>query len=119
LAGASVYGECGGYMVLGEALTDAEGHAHRMAGLLPLATSFAERRVHLGYRALALLQDGPLGHAGGRFRGHEFHYATTLSAGGEALFTTADSCGVDLAPAGLRRGSVAGSFMHLIDREDG
>jgi len=119
LAGASVYGECGGYMVLGEALTDAEGHAHRMAGLLPLATSFAERRLHLGYRALALLQDGPLGHAGGRFRGHEFHYATTLSAGGEALFTAADSCGVDLAPAGLRRGSVAGSFMHLIDREDG
>jgi cobyrinic acid a,c-diamide synthase len=118
-AGIPVYGECGGYMVLGEALTDAEGRAHRMAGLLPLATSFAERRLHLGYRALALLQDGPLGHAGGRFRGHEFHYATTLSAGGEALFTAADSCGVDLGPAGLRRGSVAGSFMHLIDREDG
>ena len=117
-AGIPVYGECGGYMVLGEALTDAEGRAHRMAGLLPLATSFAERRLHLGYRALALLQDGPLGHAGGHFRGHEFHYATTLCAGGEALFTAADSCGVGLAPAGLRRGSVAGSFMHLIDRED-
>src|SRR5262249_41712487 len=40
--GATIYGECGGYMVLGEALTDAEGHAHRMTGLLPLATSFAE-----------------------------------------------------------------------------
>jgi cobyrinic acid a,c-diamide synthase len=118
-AGIPVYGECGGYMVLGEALTDAEGRAHRMAGLLPLATSFAERRLHLGYRALALLRDGPLGHEGGRFRGHEFHYATTLSAGGEALFTAADSCGVDLGPAGLRRGSVTGSFMHLIDREDG
>jgi cobyrinic acid a,c-diamide synthase len=116
--GTSIYGECGGYMVLGEALTDAEGRAHRMAGLLPLATSFAERRLHLGYRALALLEDGPLGHAGGRFRGHEFHYATTLSVGGEALFTATDSCGVDLGPAGLRRGSVAGSFMHLIDRED-
>jgi cobyrinic acid a,c-diamide synthase len=118
LAGASVYGECGGYMVLGEALTDIDGQAHRMGGLLPLATSYAERRLHLGYRSLALLQDGPLGRAGGRFRGHEFHYATTLSAGGEPLFTAADTCGVELGPAGLRRGSVAGSFMHLIDRED-
>ena len=115
--GTAIYGECGGYMVLGEALTDAEGQAHRMAGLLPLATSFAERRLHLGYRALTLLQEGPLGHARQRFRGHEFHYATTLSAGGEALFTAADSSGTNLGSVGLRRGSVAGSFIHLIDRE--
>ena len=116
-AGAKIYGECGGYMVLGEALTDAEGQAHRMAGLLPLATSFAERRLHLGYRSLSLLQDGPLGLRGFHFRGHEFHYATTLSAGGETLFTVADSSGTDLGSVGLRRGSVAGSFIHLIDRE--
>ena len=117
-AGSAIYGECGGYMVLGEALTDAEGQAHRMAGLLPLATSFAERRLHLGYRSLMLLQDGPLGLRDTRFRGHEFHYATTLLAGGEALFNAADSCGVDLGHIGLRRGSVAGSFIHLIDGED-
>src|SRR5207302_6348844 len=85
-AGTAIYGECGGYMVLGEALTDAEGQVRRMGGLLPLATSFAERRLHLGYRSLTLLQDGPFGHARQRFRGHEFHYATTLSAGGERLF---------------------------------
>jgi len=59
-----------------------------------------------------------LGRAGGRFRAHEFHYATMLSASGEALFTAADSYDIDLGPAGLRRGSVAGSFMHLIDREE-
>ena len=117
-AGKAVYGECGGYMVLGDALTDAEGRTHRMAGLLPLTTSFAERRLHLGYRALTLLQDGPLGSAGARFRGHEFHYATTISAGGDgALFAVTDSWGIDLGMAGLRRGSVAGSFVHLIDRE--
>jgi cobyrinic acid a,c-diamide synthase len=114
----AIYGECGGYMVLGEAMSDAEGHAHRMAGLLPLATSFAERRLHLGYRSVVLQHDGPLGSRGCRFRGHEFHYATTLSADGEALFTAADSWGTDLGPVGLRRGSVAGSFLHLIDREE-
>ncbi len=119
-AGKPVYGECGGYMVLGEALTDAEGRSHRMAGLLPLMTSFAERRLHLGYRALTLLRDGPLGSAGARFRGHEFHYATTISASGDgALFAVTDSWGTDLGTAGLRRASVAGSFIHLIDREDG
>jgi cobyrinic acid a,c-diamide synthase len=117
-AGTAIYGECGGYMVLGEAMTDAEGQVHRMAGLLPLATSFAERRLHLGYRSVALLHDGPLGRAGRRFRGHEFHYATTLPTGGEALFTAADSSETDLGPIGLRRGSVAGSFIHLIDREE-
>jgi cobyrinic acid a,c-diamide synthase len=116
--GAAIYGECGGYMVLGEALTDADGHVHRMAGLLPLATSFAERRLHLGYRMMTLLRDAPLGKAGARFRGHEFHYATKLSANGDALFQASDSCGVDLGQTGLRHGSVFGSFMHLIDRAE-
>lgn len=115
-----VHGECGGYMVLGETLTASDGRVHRMAGLLPLATSFAERRLHLGYREAALLAAGPLGMAGTRFRGHEFHYATTLSSGNAApLFAMADSCGADLGPAGLRRASVAGSFLHLIDRAGG
>lgn len=118
--GTTIYGECGGYMALGETLTASDGRVHRMAGLLPLATSFAERRLRLGYREAALLAAGPLGMAGTRFRGHEFHYATTLSSGNAApLFATADSCGADLGPAGLRRASVAGSFLHLIDRTGG
>jgi cobyrinic acid a,c-diamide synthase len=33
-------------MVLGESLEDAEGTTHRMAGLLPVATSYARRRLH-------------------------------------------------------------------------
>jgi cobyrinic acid a,c-diamide synthase len=117
--GKTVYGECGGYMALGEALTAFDGRVHRMAGLLPLATSFAERRLHLGYRAATLLAAGPLGMAGTRFRGHEFHHATTVSEGGAApLFAVTDSCGNDLGPAGLRRGPVSGSFVHLVDRAE-
>lgn len=116
--GAAIYGECGGYMVLGNALTDAEGRVHRMAGLLPLATSFAKRRLHLGYRSIALLSDSPLGAAGSRFRGHEFHYASVVEEDGDVpLFRAADSAGHDLGAAGLSRGCVAGSFIHLIDRE--
>ena len=106
-------------MLLGENLTDAEGTTHRLAGLLPLATSFAERRLHLGYRSARLLVDTPLGPHGAHFRGHEFHYATTVRAGNaEPLFALTDSYGADLGASGLRRGSVFGSFIHLIDRED-
>jgi cobyrinic acid a,c-diamide synthase len=116
--GAAVYGECGGYMALGEALTDAAGNTHRMAGLLPLATSFAERRLQLGYREATTLGAGPLGATGVRFRGHEFHYATTVFAEGERLFALRDAAGHDLGRSGLRRGRVMGSFIHLIDRAD-
>lgn len=110
-----VHGECGGYMMLGEALVDAEGRSHAMAGLLPLATSFAERRLHLGYRTV----EAGAGPFAGRWTAHEFHYATTLHARGEPLFRAWDAEGAELAPMGLRLGRVAGSFAHLIDRADG
>ncbi len=116
--GTSIFGECGGYMVLGQGLVDGEGKRHEMAGLLALETSFSDRRLHLGYRRAVLGVDGPLGSKGMGFRGHEFHYASILSEGpGEALFETSDAAGRRLGPAGLRSGTVAGSFVHLIDRE--
>jgi cobyrinic acid a,c-diamide synthase len=116
--GKPIYGECGGYMVLGEWLTDADGHSHPMTGLLPLSTSFAERRLHLGYRCATLLASTPLGDAGARFRGHEFHYATIRQEGGaaEPLLSATDAAGRELGGYGLRQGSVFGSFIHLVDR---
>jgi cobyrinic acid a,c-diamide synthase len=113
-----VYGECGGYMVLGDALVDGDGRARRMAGLLPLVTSFAERRLHLGYRRATMLCHTPLGATGARFRGHEFHYATMVQQEvADALLRVIDAAGNGLDTSGLRRGSVFGSFVHLIDRE--
>ena len=118
-AGKTIYGECGGYMVLGEALTDGNRETHRMAGLLPVHTSFAAPRRHLGYRAARLLSSGPLGGAGAQFRGHEFHYASIVEEGdADPLFAVADASGADLGRAGLQRGRIAGSFIHLIDRAD-
>jgi cobyrinic acid a,c-diamide synthase len=111
--GTVLYGECGGYMVLGRGLTDADGARHAMAGLLPLETSFEAPALHLGYRALALLSDGPLGSGGTSFRGHEFHYATILDEdSAEPLFAAMDARGADLGKVGR----TAGSFIHLVDR---
>ena len=114
-----VHGECGGYMVLGKGLVDAGGARHAMAGLLSHATSFAERRLHLGYRAAALFQDCPLGPAGTRLRGHEFHYASLVDPGAdEPLAQLFDAEGVAFAPSGGRRGHVTGTFFHAIAREE-
>ena len=107
-----VHGECGGYMVLGDGLADADGTRHEMAGLLRLETSFAARKLHLGYRQLEAL-GGPFS---GRLTGHEFHYATTLRAEGDPLYLARDAEGTLLPPMGLRAGRVTGSFAHVIDR---
>ncbi len=116
-AGVPIYGECGGFMVLGEAIIDADGQRHDMAGLLPLVTTFAERRRHLGYREVEVLTDFAWGTAGQRWRGHEFHYSQIAWQGaGQALFHGRDAHGVDLGPQGLKVGSVAGSYLHLIDQ---
>ncbi|HZA67718.1 MAG TPA: cobyrinate a,c-diamide synthase [Geminicoccaceae bacterium] len=115
--GASVYGECGGFMVLGKALVDRQGESHAMAGLLPIATSFADPRLHLGYRRIRLLAPSALGQAGTTYRGHEFHYASLIEAdGAPPLFEISDARQQPLGQTGARIGSVCGSFLHLIDR---
>lgn len=109
-----VHGECGGYMVLGQGLVDAAGARHAMAGLLGVETSFAKRRMHLGYREATLLADHPLGHQGAVLRGHEFHYATVLKEEGEPFASVSDAHGSPPAFAGLRAGKASGSFFHMI-----
>jgi cobyrinic acid a,c-diamide synthase len=114
-----VHGECGGYMVLGQSLEDAEGRCHAMTGLLGHSTSFAKRKLHLGYRSARLLSDSVLGRSGAIVRGHEFHYASMASAGGDESFAEMrDGEGRALGNAGGRRGRVSGTFFHTIARAD-
>ncbi|MCH2076468.1 MAG: cobyrinate a,c-diamide synthase [Rhodobacteraceae bacterium] len=108
-ASVPIRGECGGYMALGEAIVDADGVNHKMAGLLPLVTSFADRKRHLGYRTLKSRFNSKT------WRGHEFHYATTVRADGTPALDAWDAEGNDLGPMGLIEGNVWGSFAHLID----
>lgn len=116
--GKTVYGECGGYMVLGRGMRDADGTTHAMAGVLPLGTTFEDRKLHLGYRRLVLIADTPLGRIHAKFKGHEFHYATVTNEGpGQHLFDAADAGGQKIGPVGQAVGNVFGSFVHLIDRD--
>ena len=113
--GVAVHGECGGYMVLGAGLVDAEGARHRMAGLLGVETSFAARRLHLGYRRARLIAGSVLGSVGSCVLGHEFHYATVLQAPDAPLVELTDANTATLAERGSIRGSVSGTFFHAID----
>lgn len=112
-----VHGECGGFMVLGGLLEDADGKVHEMLGLLGHSTSFARRKMNLGYRQARLSADCALGRAGDTIRGHEFHYAQMTAPGDDQpLADIFDGLGQPLGQAGGRRGRVTGTFFHAIAR---
>lgn len=108
LRGAAIHGECGGYMVLGAGLVTADGERCAMLGLLGLETSFAERRLHLGYRRAS-------DEAGRETFGHEFHYATVVANPDAPFADIRDIAGTIAGDQGARRGNVTGTFFHLID----
>ena len=105
-----IYGECGGYMVLGRTLTDADGVIHRMSGLLPISTDISRPRRTLGYRRLRHASPLPWPQD---LMGHEFHYSTGGAA--NPLFSSTDALGAPLPPMGAVVGRVMGSYAHVID----
>lgn len=109
-----VHGECGGYMVMGSGLVDADGVRHAMTGLLGLETSYAARRLHLGYRKAKLIGSAP-GHAdGATLLGHEFHYASIMAQPDAVLADVEDASGAAVRETGSRRGYATGSFFHVM-----
>lgn len=138
--GRPVHGECGGFMYLMRAITDAEGVRHTMAGCLPAACRMDARLRALGYRETNTVAPSLFGPAGTVLRGHEFHYSHLEPASADApaaanatataelpaatgiavpplsahaLWTLRDRNGAPLGPEGLRAGSASGSYIHL------
>ena len=60
-AGMPIYGECGGMMYLGAAITDLEGVRHPMTNCFPLETRMLSRLKSLGYREVRMIRDSLLG----------------------------------------------------------
>jgi cobyrinic acid a,c-diamide synthase len=114
-----VHGECGGYMAMGAELVDKSGDRHEMLGLLRLQTSFAVRKMHLGYRQAILVEQLPSMGAGSILRGHEFHYATITAQPDAPLAHVTDATGATVVETGSIRvqsggGRSTGTFFHLI-----
>ena len=76
--------ECGGFLYLGQSLTDAEGQSWPMAGVLPGEAKDAGRLVRFGYATLSADSDSLLFRAGESFPIHEFHHWDS-TANGTAL----------------------------------
>jgi len=108
-----IYGECGGYMVLGQRIIDAKGQPAPMLGLLDLETSFAHPKRVLGYRHLTQI-NAALPFWPQCLKGHEFHFTAATAAKGQPLFSASDKDGQELGDMGLAQGRVAGSYAHII-----
>lgn len=109
-----IYGECGGFLYLLDALTDFKGQRHPMLGLLPGEAKMNDRLNSLGYRVLKCVS-GSVFKAGTVMRGHEFHYSCAVVAeGAQELFAAENTKGLPVFSAsGAVRGSVCGSYVHL------
>lgn len=110
-SGALIYGECGGFMVLGQGIVDKAGTAHAMSGLLPVTTRIDRPKRVLGYRRL--LHQSALPWPPG-LNGHEFHYSSAKGSGLPPLFEALDAEGIRQPPMGAVLGRVMGSYAHVI-----
>ncbi len=137
-----IYGECGGFMMLGKKITDAKGVDFPALDLLPVMTSFSQPTLHLGYRKISFLESQPwqdnfftaiFNHGDDTpdlhpHFAHEFHYcqevddnasrekSTPLASAPpyRRLFEAKDSRGKDMGYYGMVKGRVMGSFLHCI-----
>ncbi len=116
-----IYGECGGYMVMGKTIEDESGNIFSMANLFSHHTTIKNKKRHIGYRMLYLPHDTPFRYH--YFRGHEFHYSLQIDtdnlSGEEILFTKVQEASTKkIMPSGKINGRVFGSYIHLIDSDE-
>ena len=73
-AGRPIYAECGGFMILSEALQLDDG-SRAMAGLYPARPRFYSRPQGLGYVTARTVAENPFHPLDSEWTGHEFHYS--------------------------------------------
>lgn len=100
-----IYGECGGYMYLAQALRTEKGR-FPMLGLVPGEAVMAQRPI-LGYREVVALRASPVARKGMVAKGHEFHYSR-LDLPGNA-WRRKDGWETE----GYTDGRILGSYIHL------
>lgn len=116
-SGKSIYAECGGYMYIGNTITDFEGRTYPMAGLIPVEAEMTSRLQGMGYRKGIFLRDNFLGLAGSIVHGHEFHYSRVRF---QATETNGDSSAFELFKGecsmrmeGYAKDQIVASYLHL------
>jgi len=114
-----ILAECGGFMVLTQAIVDDQGGRHAMAGLVPGETVMTRKLQGLGYREATCLRDTLLGPAGTVLRAHEFHYsswelpASHTQDGGLAFTARGTGTKATPLPCGWAEGTLLASYLHF------
>lgn len=114
-SGRPIYAECGGYMYLGQSITDFAGREVPLAGLIPMKAEMTKRLQGIGYRRGVFRDDNFLGPRGTMVQGHEFHYSRVIF---EEEFPTAYELfkgNLDQAERmeGYARDNIVASYLHL------
>lgn len=101
-SGKPLVAECGGLMVLGDALVTSDGLCHPMAGLLPGVVRMETRPLAIGTYVADLPE--------GRLRGHAFHYSRFVTDRPAAAWAEPRELG---APEAIhRKGRLLASYVH-------
>ena len=103
-AGRPLVAECGGLLALLQSLTDQQGQAAPMWGLLPGSGAMAPRLVNLGMHSVTLPE--------GELRGHTFHHARVETPLSPATHTQAQRQHGQRESV-FRHGRLLASFLHL------
>jgi cobyrinic acid a,c-diamide synthase len=106
-AGKPLLAECGGMLALAESLTDAEGTAHAMAGLMPGRAQMQTRLAALGMQKIGWPELGDRG----ELRGHTFHYST-LDTPLNPIARASNPNAGKAAEALYAQGSLRASYVH-------
>lgn len=111
-AGMPLYAECGGLMYLCQGMTNQNGRAYAMVGLVPARSHMQSRRAHLRYVTVRARKGSPLLPPGAEIRGHEFHWSTLAQplAAETAAYEVLNQEG---RPEGYLEGNLLASYIHL------
>ena len=104
-AGRPVIAECGGLLFLCRELD-----GHPMCGLVEASGRMTDR-LTLGYRDAEAAAESVIAPAGGRLRGHEFHYSTVEPGAGATPAWRFEARGKRRAE-GFVRGALHASYLH-------
>ena len=128
--GTFIWGICGGYQMLGERLTDAEGIENggtlrtlKGMGLLPAETVFQEQKIRTRVNGTFRRLEGVMKALEGiEFEGYEIHMGETrrtISANVPAMSELKDEVQGKVSQDGCSRNNVCGTYVHgIFDREE-
>ena len=112
--GLPALGECGGLMALCESLSTTDGDAYEMAGVLPATVTMRDRYQALDHVELRAREGTLTAPAGGRLRGHEFHYSEAdPAADARFAFDVERGDGVAESRDGLTEYRTLGTYCHV------